>query len=106
VPCSNAPSPNPLALVLDPAALGPLIATVVTETLVQREADRAQFNGHDRLAYSEAEAARLLGLNTHQLRDERLRGRIAASQIVGKRIRYLRDDLLAYLMANRIGKGR
>ena len=48
----------------------------------------------DKLAFTEAEAARLLSLNTHQLRDERLRGRITASKIVGNRIAYRREDLL------------
>ncbi len=86
-------------LALDPAALEPLIAAVVEATLARVEEMRGRLG--DRLAYSEAEAARLLGLHVHQLRDERLRGRIAASRIVGKKIRYTRDDLLAYLMANR-----
>jgi len=52
----------------------------------------------DKLAFSEAEAARLLSLAPHQLRDERGRGKIVASQVVGRRIRYLRADLIAYLM--------
>ena len=55
----------------------------------------------DRLAFDEPTAARLLSLEPHQLRDERLRGRITASTIVGRRIRYLREDLLAYLGRNR-----
>ena len=49
------------------------------------------------MAYSEEEAARLLGLNSHQLRDERRRGRTAASQFVGRQIRYLREDLISDL---------
>ena len=56
----------------------------------------------DKLAFTEAEAARLLSLNTHQLRDERLRGRITASKIVGNRIAYRREDLLEYLTSRRI----
>src|SRR5262245_17955048 len=67
-------------LSIDPASLTPLIKTVVEETVAQLERDRQQVG--ERLAYSEAEAARLLGLNVHQLRDERLRGRIQASQVV------------------------
>jgi hypothetical protein len=35
------------------------------------------------------------------LRDERRRGRIHASQIVGRRIRYTREDLMNYLIARR-----
>jgi hypothetical protein len=84
---------------IDPAALRPLIAQVVAETLARLEETRAAVP--DRLAYSEPEAAALLGLNPHQLRDERRRGNIAASQVVGKRVRYLRQDLIDYLMRHR-----
>src|SRR5262249_50158922 len=86
-------------LELDPAALKPLIEQVVTEALARLETERARLNG--KLAYSEPEAAALLDLEPHQLRDERLRGRIQASVIVGRRIRYLREDLLAYLLNRR-----
>jgi hypothetical protein len=92
-----------LSLRLDPEALKPLIESIVAETLARLEAGRAHLDG--KLAYSEPEAARLLGLQPHQLRDERLRGRIQASQIVGRRIRYLREDLTAYLLGRRCGQG-
>ncbi len=90
-----------VSLVIDAGALRDLVADVVRETLAAIEAEHRQVPG-DRLAYSESEAARLLGLNVHQLRDERLRGRVAASVVVGKRIRYLRDDLLVYLRRGRV----
>ena len=90
-----------LNLQIDPEALRPLVHAVVEEVLTRLEAERGKLDG--RLAYSEPEAAALLGLQPHQLRDERLRGRIRASQIVGKRIRYMREDLVAYLMAGRNG---
>src|SRR5262249_48134401 len=97
-------SPNPdtpatvgLSLQLERAALAPLVAQVVEETLRRLDESRTRLSP-ERLAYSEAEAARLLGLAPHQLRDERLRGRISASQVVGKRVRYLREDLIDYLM--------
>jgi hypothetical protein len=84
---------------LDVEALKPLIAEVVAQTMTAvRESEAAL---PDKLAFSEPEAARLLGLEPHQLRDERLRGRIKASQIVGKRIRYCRADLLDYLAQRR-----
>ena len=89
----------PLSLNLDPDALRPLIAEVVAQTVAALEADRARLG--DRLAYSEPEAARLIGLHVHQLRDERLRGRITASRIVGRQVRYLRQDLLDYLQTRR-----
>jgi hypothetical protein len=89
-----------LALSVDPRLLRPLISEVVRETLAAVEAERAALP--DRLAFSEAEAARLLGLLPHQLRDKRRRGRIAASSVVGKRIRYTRQDLLDYLARARV----
>jgi hypothetical protein len=92
---------NGVHLSLDPTGLRPLIEQVVTETLARLETERAKVNG--KLAYSEPEAAALLGLEPHQLRDERLRGRIGASSIVGRRIRYTREDLTSYLMGRRWG---
>jgi hypothetical protein len=93
-----------VALQLPLEALKPLIAEVVQEALRQLDAARAALV--DRLGYSEEEAARLLSLAPHVLRDERLRGRIQASQIVGRRIRYTRDDLVSYLMVRRVGGER
>ena len=90
-----------IALTLDAEVLRPLIAAVVAETVATLDRDRSTLG--DKLAFTEAEAARLLGLNTHQLRDERLRKRVAASQIVGNRVRYTRADLIRYLMCNRTG---
>jgi hypothetical protein len=43
----------------------------------------------------------MIGLAPHRLRDERLRGRITASSIVGRRVRCLRQDLLDYRAAPR-----
>src|SRR5262249_18492931 len=91
-----------LTLHLDPQAFAPIIRVVVAEVLAQLEADRQQLPENGRLAYSEEEAARMLGLEPHQLRDERRRGRIAASSIVGRRVRYTRNDLLGYLQERRI----
>jgi hypothetical protein len=93
-----------LHIYIDLAALRPLISCVVQETLKLVAEDRAQLG--DRLAYSEEEAARLLGLNCHQLRDERYRGRVGASKIVGGRICYTRQDLLDYLHRRRLGAER
>jgi hypothetical protein len=91
--------PNGVALTIDSEALRPLIAEVVRETVAVLDADRARLG--ERLAFSEPEAAALLGLQTHQLRDERLRGRIKASVGPGRRVLYSREDLLAYLAARR-----
>ena len=97
---SVAPVGGGLTLNIEPGALRPLVAEIVREVLTQL--DEAQARLPDKLAFSEAEAARLLGLAPHQLRDERLRGRIAASTIVGRRVRYTRDDLVRYLTDRRV----
>jgi hypothetical protein len=88
-----------LSLSINPGPLTELVRRLVAEAVANLESQRQRLP--DRLAFSEAEAARLLGLNPHQLRDERRRGRIEASEVVGRRIRYLREDLMAYLMRHR-----
>lgn len=50
-----------------------------------------------RLAWTEEEAAPMLSLQTHQLRDERLRGRIKYSRGPRNRVLYTRQNLLDYL---------
>ena len=93
---------NGISLEIDPSLLEPLIRKIVADTVAELEAGRAQLD--DKLAYSEPEAARLLGLQSHQLRDARLAGKIQCSKITGRRIRYMREDLLQYLAANRWGR--
>lgn len=79
--------------------LRPLVQSVVAETLVVMSSAGAKL-GDDRLAYTEPEAAALLGIAAHQLRDARLRGEIAATK-VGGRIGYERTELIDYLRRNR-----
>jgi hypothetical protein len=95
----NPTSQDGLLLQLNPLALRPLIQRIVEQTLATVDGERAQLNG--RLAYTEAEAAALLGLQSYQLRDERLKGRIQASVGPRGRILYSRGDLLAYLQSRR-----
>lgn len=52
---------------------------------------------HGKLALSEEDAAELLDLNSWQLRDLRLAGKIGFTRIVGNRVRYIVPDLLDYL---------
>ena len=78
--------------------LRPVIQQVVAETVAQLEAKRSKFDG--RIAYTEPEAAALLGVQPHVLRDLRRMGEIDASKI-GKRIVYTRSDLLSHLERNR-----
>jgi predicted site-specific integrase-resolvase len=54
------------------------------------------------LAFSECEAAELLGIEPHSLREARRKGAIRASRIVNRRVVYAREDLLRYLAENRI----
>jgi hypothetical protein len=89
-----------LSLAIDPSGLDDLIRRVVEATVAQLEAAKAKLP-EERLAFSEPEAARMLGLLPHQLRDERHRGAISASIVVGRRVRYRREDLVQYLMARR-----
>ena len=88
-------------LSLDPADLRPLVAAVVAETLAALDNAAKQSTG-TRLAYSEAEAAALLGVGRHVLRDARLRGEITATK-VGGRLAYEAVELAAYLARNREG---
>lgn len=75
------------------------IAEQIAELITARMTGAELIDGV--LAYPEAEAARLLSLNRHQLRDERIDGRIKASTTRGGKIRYLKSDLLEYLERNR-----
>ena len=75
--------------------LRPIIAAVVRHVLDEVQEEYERLNG--RLGYGEAEAAALLGLSKHVLRDARLRGELVASKI-GKRIVYSRGDLAAFLV--------
>jgi hypothetical protein len=88
----------------DAELLKPLITSIVAETIAAVEVDRAKLG--ERLAYGEREAAALLGLRVHQLRDMRTRGEIQASLGPGRKILYSRGDLLAFLSARRINKDK
>lgn len=81
-------------------ALRPVIVETIREMLEQIDAERARLVGN-RLAYGEAEAAGLLGLNRHQLRDCRLRGEVKGVKI-GKAILYKREDLELLLRRNQL----
>lgn len=81
-------------LQFDESDFRPLVADVVREVLDQTKNNDQRLNG--RLAYHEAEAAELIGVARHTLRDCRLRGEITGSRI-GKRIVYARDELLRFI---------
>jgi hypothetical protein len=79
----------------DSADLRPLIAETVRAVLAEVDADRAKLS-NDQLAFPEPQAAALLGLRPHVLRDCRLRGEIQAAR-VGKRCLYPRESLIRFL---------
>lgn len=82
----------------DLADLRPLIAAAVESTLdsiAQREAKMS-----DRLGYTEPEAAALIGVAPHVLRDCRLRGEITARKVGCKYI-YARKSLSQFLEGTR-----
>lgn len=83
--------------------LRPLVQLVVDQTIERIEVAKAKVSG-DRLAYPESEAAMLLGLATHSLRDSRLRGEVVASRI-GKKVIYERSELIRLLTSRRIQNG-
>ena len=78
----------------DESRLVPLIKLVVAE--VMAEIEQLKKANTERLVYSEVEAASMLGLHRHQLRDIRRRGEISHTRIVGRRIGYTMSDLVAY----------
>ena len=79
--------------------LRPMIEAVVAATVDRIRTDRDTLG--DRIAFPEAEAAALLGIEAHVLRDCRLRGEIAGSR-VGKKTLYERNALLRFLESRRI----
>ncbi|MDP7018369.1 MAG: helix-turn-helix domain-containing protein [Pirellulaceae bacterium] len=81
----------------DQAGLREVVRVVVRETLEHFEKSQ----NTDRIAYTEPEAAALIGIPRHSLRDARLRGEIEASKI-GRRIIYRREELEDYLARNQI----
>lgn len=86
---------------LDPsdiADLRPLINAAVFSTVEKLRADQAKLA--DRIGFVEREAAELLGIRQHCLRDARLRGEISA-RLVGRKYVYSRDALLRFLEGRR-----
>lgn len=78
----------------DLADLRPLIVEAVRATLVEVQVEQEKLNG--RIGYPEAEAAALLGVERHILRDCRLRREIAG-RTIGRRVVYSREALVAFV---------
>lgn len=75
--------------------LRPVIVEVVRAVLAEIEAGKHRLNG-EQLGYSEGEAAELLDVKRHVLRDARLRGEVRARKL-GKEFRYEKNELLRFL---------
>jgi hypothetical protein len=75
--------------------LQPLIEAAVHATLDAARANDAKLDAK-RLAFPEGEAAAMLGVRRHVLRDARLRGELAAVKL-GKGYVFGRDELLRFL---------
>ena len=90
---------GPTANSTDIGALRTLICAIMDEMFLRYEQGQSRL---DQLVFTEEEAAKALGLNKRQLADERRRKRICASRIVGRQVRYLREDLLEYMRRRRI----
>lgn len=87
-----------MKLSFDEADLRPVIEKIVSATLLQLQAEDAKLGG--KIAFTEPEAAAILSIRPHVLRDARLRGEISGSR-VGKRILYEREELLRFLRQQR-----
>ena len=83
---------------IDPESIRPLLASLVRDVL--EEAEHLRDSRPSRLGYTEAEAAELLGVPRHVLRDARLRGELEVT-LVGKRIVYTPEQLQTYLAKQR-----
>lgn len=84
-----------LTLAINSEALRPLLEAIVRDVV-----DRC--GGDGRIAYSESEAAALLGVPRHTLRDARLAGQVHAVKI-GRGVRYSRSELLRLLSGPPVG---
>ncbi len=91
---------GPVKIDFDQDELQPIIEAAVRETIAQVDADRQKLPA-GRLAFPEAEAAALLGIPGHSLRDCRRRGEIKAVKL-GARIAYTRESVLEFLVKQRI----
>lgn len=100
---ANGTNRSGFGISFDAESLKPIIEQTITAVLAKIESQRSAMN--EQLAFGEAQAAQLLGLKVHQLRDERLRGRIGHVKGVGGRIFYQREHLLTYLAERRVEPG-
>jgi len=87
-----------MKLEFDSSVIRPLVQQVVAEAISRLEESGRQHGSQ--LAYTEAQAAAMLGVKPHVLRDLRLSGEVEASR-VGMRIVYTRESLTRLLEKNK-----
>ena len=85
-------------LTFSDADLREIVVPIVAEVVASVQSHPLDSN--EQLAYLEPDAAKILGIASHQLRDARLRGEIVSTK-VGGRIGYERSELIAYLVRGR-----
>jgi hypothetical protein len=78
----------------DPEALAPLVERIVSQTLDRLGDERERLGS--RLAYPLSEAAKLLGVRAHVLRDARRRGEIRG-RVIGRKLLFTRGELMRFL---------
>ena len=88
-----------MKIIFDHSDLRPFIQEVVDMAIERIDLAQAKLPT-DRLAYAEPEAAALIGVAPHALRDARLRGELVGSK-VGKKILYERVELIEFLSRQR-----
>ena len=81
---------------LDDEVLAPLVARITKQVVEQLDETRAKFGG--RLGYTLPEAAAMIGVKPHVLRDARARGEIRG-RLIGKRLIFSRDELIRFVNA-------
>ena len=90
-----------MKLELDTAEVAPLVEQITRQVVA--ELSPLLQAGRDRIAWSEPEAAALLGWPDHRLKDARLRGAITYTRI-GRGAYYQMRDLQRFLAAGREGQ--
>ena len=79
---------------VDDDVLEPLVTRITKQVLAQLEEDRMKLGG--RIGFTLPEAAALIGVKPHVLRDARSRGEIRG-RLVGKKLVFSRDELLRFV---------
>ena len=89
---------------LEPAdleSLRPLLSEIVRDAVAGLATKQPATNDEPRV-YTESQAAELLQLQKHNLREARKAGKIAFTRTVGRRIAYTKQDIDDFLKRERV----